>query len=99
MYGINEKQFRKIFDDAGKLITIENLDSFTAIYERKKGNYHQLPQEWCRFIEKYEYLATEKTLSMFLLKFVSMALFFDKSGSVFQQVSGRKTGIKDYKFL
>ena len=51
-------------DDAGKLITIENLDSFTAIYERKKGNYHQLPQEWCRFIEKYEYLATEKTLYM-----------------------------------
>ena len=66
-------------DDAGKLITIENLDSFTVIYERKKGNYHQLPQEWCRFIEKYEYLATEKTLSMFWLKFVSMALFFDKS--------------------
>lgn len=51
-------------DDAGKLITIENLDSFTVIYERKKGNYHQLPQEWCRFIEKYEYLATEETLYM-----------------------------------
>lgn len=40
-------------DDAGKLITIENLDCFTVIYERKKGNYHQLPQEWCRFIEDY----------------------------------------------
>ena len=35
-------------DDAGKLITVENLDSFTVIYERKKGNYHQLPLEWCR---------------------------------------------------
>lgn len=23
-------------DDAGKLITVENLDSFTVIYERKK---------------------------------------------------------------
>ena len=51
-------------DDAGKLITVENLDSFTVIYERKKGNYHELPQEWCRFIEKYEHLATEETLYM-----------------------------------
>ena len=49
-------------DDAGKLITIEHLDSFTVIYERKKGNYHQLPKEWCRFIEKYEHLATKETL-------------------------------------
>ena len=32
--------------------------------ERKKENYHQLPQEWCRFIEKYEYLATKETLYM-----------------------------------
>lgn len=51
-------------DNAGKLITVENLDSFTVIYERKKGNYHQLPLEWCRFIEKYEHLATEETLYM-----------------------------------
>ena len=51
-------------DDAGKLITVENLDSFTVIYERKKGNYHQLPKEWCRFIEKYEHLATKETLYM-----------------------------------
>ena len=48
-------------DDAGKLITVENLESFTVIYERKKGNYHQLPEEWCRFIEKYEHFATEET--------------------------------------
>ena len=48
-------------DDADKLITVENLDSFTAIYERKQGNYHNLPEEWCRFIEKYEHLATEET--------------------------------------
>ena len=48
-------------EDAGKRITIEHLESFTAIYERKKGNYHNLPKEWCAFIEKYEYLATEET--------------------------------------
>lgn len=48
-------------DDAGRLITVENLDSFTVIYERKQGNYHNLPDEWCRFIEKYEHFATEET--------------------------------------
>lgn len=48
-------------DDAGRLITVEILDGFTAIYERKRGNYHNLPDEWCRFIEKYGYLATEET--------------------------------------
>ena len=49
-------------EGAGKLITVENLKGFTVVYERKKGNYHQLPEEWCRFVEKYEYLATEETL-------------------------------------
>lgn len=48
-------------EDAGNRITVEHLESFTVIYERKKGNYHNLPKEWCRFIEKYEYLATEET--------------------------------------
>lgn len=49
-------------DNAGKLITVENPDGFTVVYERKIGNYHNLPEEWCRFIDKYEHLATEETL-------------------------------------
>ena len=49
-------------EDSEKNITIEHLESFTVIYERKKGNYHNLPQEWCAFIEKYEYLAAKDTL-------------------------------------
>lgn len=49
-------------EDAGNRITVEYLESFTAIYERKKGNYHNLPKEWCTFIEKYEHLATEDTI-------------------------------------
>ena len=61
---IDEKITVDALDDAGKLITVENFDSFTVIYERKKGNYHELPREWCRFIEKYEHLATEETLYM-----------------------------------
>ena len=49
-------------EDAGNLITIENIESFWVIYERKKGNYHNLPVEWCEFIEKYSHLATEETM-------------------------------------
>ena len=49
-------------DKAEKLITIENLQSFTVVYERKRGNYHNLPKEWCLFVDKYEYLAAPDTL-------------------------------------
>lgn len=49
-------------DESGKLITIEHLEPMLVIYELKKGNYHNLPDEWCGFIEKYSYLATEDTL-------------------------------------
>ena len=31
-------------------------------YERKKGNYHNLPDEWCTFINKYEHLSSADTL-------------------------------------
>ena len=41
-------------EDAQKKITIEYLKPFTVLYERRKGNYHNLPEEWCRFLEKYE---------------------------------------------
>ena len=43
-------------------ITVEYLEKFTVIYERKKGNYHDLAKEWCIFIEKYQHLATKDTL-------------------------------------
>lgn len=49
-------------EDSGKRITIEYLDSMLVVYERKKGNYHNLPNEWCEYIEKYAYLASEDTL-------------------------------------
>ena len=49
-------------EEAEKLITIEHLDNLLVVYERKKGNYHKLPEEWCKFIEKYEYLSCEDTL-------------------------------------
>ncbi len=45
-------------------ITIEWMDDFTVICERKIGNYHRLADEWCAFMEKYESLADEDTLYM-----------------------------------
>ena len=44
------------------LITIEWLDSFLVVYERKKGNYHNMSEEWCAFIKKYEALASSDTV-------------------------------------
>lgn len=49
-------------EDSGKRITVEYLEPMLVVYERKKGNYHHLPAEWCKFIEKYSYLASEDTL-------------------------------------
>lgn len=49
-------------EDSGKRITIEHLDPMLVVYERKKGNYHNLPAEWCEFIEKYSHLISEDTL-------------------------------------
>ena len=39
-------------EDYENRITIEQLDALLVVYERKKGNYHNLPQEWRQFIEK-----------------------------------------------
>ena len=44
------------------LITMEWLNDFLVVYERKKGNYHDMSQEWCAFIKKYEKLASSDTL-------------------------------------
>ena len=44
------------------LITVEQLNPFLVVYERRKGNYHNLPEEWCRFVRKYEHLASENTI-------------------------------------
>lgn len=49
-------------EESEKLITVEQLNSFMVVYKRKKGNYHNLPEEWCKFIKKYEHLSSEDTL-------------------------------------
>ena len=52
-------------DDMEKMennITLETLPDMFVIYERKKGNYKNMPLEWCNFIDKYSYLKTDDTL-------------------------------------
>lgn len=59
-HGISIDELEKSED----LITVENLESFLVVYERKKGNYHHLPEEWCQFMEKYAYLSSSDTIYM-----------------------------------
>ena len=51
-------------EESENLITVEYLNSFMVVYERKKGNYHDLPQQWCKFIRKYENLSSADTIYM-----------------------------------
>ena len=54
-------------DDMEKMennITLETLPDMFVIYERKKGNYKNMPLEWCNFIDKYSYLKTDDTLDI-----------------------------------
>lgn len=42
------------FEECDKKITIENLCDTLVLYERYKGNYHELSINWANFIKKYE---------------------------------------------
>ncbi len=49
-------------EDTENLITVERLDGFFVIYERRKGNYHNMAEQWCSFIKKYEKLSSSDTI-------------------------------------
>lgn len=49
-------------EQSENLITVEQLNPFLVVYERRRGNYHNLPEEWCRFVKKYAHLASEDTI-------------------------------------
>lgn len=44
------------------LITIEYLNDIFVVFERRKGNYHNMDNEWCDFENKYAYLKTKDTI-------------------------------------
>lgn len=48
-------------EDVESEITIEYIKAFTVIYERKKGNYNNLPMDWCQFLERYKMFGMEDT--------------------------------------
>ena len=50
------------FEECNKNISIETLEDFYVIYERHKGNYHDLKADWCAFSEKYKEYVTEDTV-------------------------------------
>ena len=50
------------YEECDSHISIETFMDFHVIYERHKGNYHDLQADWCAFTEKYREYETEKTL-------------------------------------
>ena len=50
------------FEQCNRNISIEELKDFYVIFERYKGNYHDLKNDWCVFTEKYKEYVTEDTV-------------------------------------
>lgn len=70
-WGISPESYRitsdylKIFPNKLKNIeervTIEYLELFKVVYERKKGNYRNIPEDWRNFVKKYKNFVTKET--------------------------------------
>ena len=50
------------YEECCKKITIENLPDYFVLYERHKGNYHNLEKDWCSFIENNKEFLTDATV-------------------------------------
>lgn len=50
------------YEQCQEKITIEVLEDMFVIYERIKGNYHDLEEKWCNFCEKYKAYITDDVL-------------------------------------
>lgn len=60
--GKNGKAQLATFEEVSEKVTIENLPDYFVIYERKIGNYHDMRNDWCAFMEKYQPLAKKGAL-------------------------------------
>ena len=56
------KKTLETFEECCKKITVENLPDFFVLYERRKGNYHNLQHDWCDFMKHYKDFVTPKTI-------------------------------------
>lgn len=79
------------------LISIEWLNEILVVYERRKGNYHNLDYEWCDFMKRYEYLADEDT--MYLDCTIDDPSITDENGCMYelcQSVSPDHPALKEH---
>ena len=50
------------YEECEKHITIEKIEDMFVIYERTKGNYHDMEEAWCAFCEKYKDYQTPESI-------------------------------------
>lgn len=50
------------FEECCKKICVENLPDYFVLYERRKGNYNKLKDDWCEFMERYKDFITPETI-------------------------------------
>lgn len=50
------------FEECCKKISVEYLLDYFVLYERRKGNYHNLEDDWCEFMEHYKDFVTPQTI-------------------------------------
>lgn len=59
-HGVKNKL--ETYEEVCSHITIETLPDFFVLYERRKGDYHNLASDWCVFSERYKDFITDETL-------------------------------------
>lgn len=47
------------YEECEQNITIEWIEDLFVLYERRKGNYRNLKEDWCAFLDKYQEYSTE----------------------------------------
>ncbi|MFA9379199.1 MAG: GyrI-like domain-containing protein [Lachnotalea sp.] len=50
----DSEEFKKLYDAVNKKIRIETKPDYLVTYERTIGNYSELENAWCRFMDKYK---------------------------------------------
>ena len=50
------------FEECSRNITVEEKEEYFVLYERRKGDYHNLSENWCDFIDRYREFITPDTL-------------------------------------
>ena len=49
------------YEECDQNITIERIKDMFVLYERRLGNYRNLKEDWCEFLDKYHDYMTETT--------------------------------------